>query len=223
MLSDLGTKLLEFGLHLRGSFGISDEEIELFELGGRATISLVGNIGSSYWPVFSESTEYQDELPDSLDRWSKRIAEQVANDFGVKAIYPFDGPPYFPFQQWAKRAEPIYQSPLGLLIHPQYGLWHSYRFGLLIPGDGLAGQQAPGNQSPCESCDTQPCLQSCPVGAFDSNGYDVANCTTYLKQSPGALCHAEGCLARLACPVGESYRYDSDQHCFHLSAFLMNT
>jgi epoxyqueuosine reductase QueG len=222
MLSGLETKLLEFGLHLRGAFGISDEEMDMFELSDRATITLVGNIGSSYWPVFSESAEYQDGLPDSLDRWSKRVAEQVENGFGVKAIYPFEGPPYFPFQQWAKRAEPLNQSPLGLMIHPLYGLWHSYRFALLIPGDGLAGQQAVNTHSPCASCDTQPCLQTCPVGAFDINGYDVASCATFLKQSPGASCHGEGCLARLACPVGESYQYDSDQHCFHLRAFLMN-
>jgi hypothetical protein len=227
-LPDLESKLLEFGLHLRGLSSITDEEMKLLQLTRPALIALVGNTGSSYWPVFSSSSEYRDGLPDSLDRWSKRVAELVANELGLKAIYPFEGPPYLPFQQWAKRAETLSQSPLGLMIHPQYGLWHSYRFGLLIPPTRHLGTLATNagekcgseTQNPCESCETQPCLQTCPVSAFDINGYDVDGCAAYLKQTPEARCHLEGCLARLACPVGESFRYDAEQHCFHLRAFI---
>ena len=225
ILPDLESKLLGFGLHLRGLSTITDEEMKLLQLTEPALIALVGNVGSSYWPVFSSSFEYRDGLPDSLDRWSKRVAELLANELSLKAVYPFKGPPYLPFQQWAKRAEPLSQSPLGLMIHPQYGLWHSYRFGLLIPADGLtlatdAGEKrGPDTQSSCESCETQPCLQSCPVAAFDINGYDVDGCAAYLKQNPEAACHVEGCLSRLACPVEESFRYDAEQHCFHLRAF----
>jgi len=225
ILSDLESKLPGFGLHLRGLSRLTGEEMKLLELTEPAFIALVGNTGSSYWPVFSSSFEYRDGLPDSLDRWSKRVAEPLANELGLRAIYPFEGPPYLPFQQWAKRAEPLSQTPLGLMIHPLYGLWHSYRFGLLIPADSLtlateAGKKpGPDTQSPCESCEIQPCLQTCPVAAFDINGYDVDECAAYLKRNPEAPCHFEGCLARLACPVGESYRYDTEQHCFHLRAF----
>ena len=37
-----------------------------------------------------------------------------------------------PFQRWALRAEAVYASPLGILIHPEYGLWHAYRAALLF-------------------------------------------------------------------------------------------
>jgi len=220
--AELEAKLQEFGLHLRGLVKFTDEEIESLHLGvdDEVSVALVGNIGSSYWSVFIQSPEYQDGLPDSLDRWSRRVAEQVANDIGAKAIYPFEGPPYFPFLQWAKRAESLSQSRMGLMIHPQYGLWHSYRFGLLIADMPVPVQQGGATQSPCESCETQPCLNTCPVGAFSVQGYDVASCAAYLHQTLDARCHQEGCLARLACPVGESYRYDSAQHLFHLGAFL---
>jgi epoxyqueuosine reductase QueG len=220
--ADLETKLQEFGLHLRGMLKFSDEDIESLHLDvdNEVSVALVGNIGSSYWPVFIQSPEYQDGLPDSLDRWSRRVAERVANDIGAKAIYPFEGPPYFPFLQWAKRAESLSQSRMGLMIHPRYGLWHSYRFGLLIADMPVPGPKAGATQSPCKSCETQPCLNTCPVGAFSEQGYDVASCATYLQQTPDASCHQEGCLARLVCPVGESYRYDSAQHLFHLRAFL---
>ncbi len=219
--ADLETKLKEFGLHLRGLLKFSDEEIKSFNLDvdEGVSIALVGNIGSSYWTVFVQSPEYQDGLPDALDRWSRQIAEQVANDIGAQAIYPFEGPPYFPFQQWAERAESLHQSSIGLMIHPQYGLWHSYRFGLLIADIQVPEQKFAATRSPCASCELQPCLNTCPVGAFSVQGYDVASCAAYLQQTPGARCHREGCLARLSCPVGESYQYDSAQHVFHLRAF----
>ena len=220
--ADLETNLQEFGLHLRGLLKFNDEEIESLHLGvdNEVSIALVGNIGSSYWPVFIESPEYQDELPDALDRWSRRVAEQVANDIGAKAIYPFEGPPYLPFLQWAKRAEALSQSRMGLMIHPQYGLWHSYRFGLLIADMPVPAQKACKTQNPCESCELQPCLNTCPVGAFSVQGYDVDSCAVYLQQTPDARCHQQGCLARLSCPEGESYQYDSAQHLFHLQAFI---
>jgi len=221
-LTGLAAKLENFGLHLRGVTGLSREELKSFQIdvGSDVSIALVGNIGSSYWPVFSQSCEYRDGKPDPLDRWSRRVAEQVAKAIGASAIYPFEGPPYYPFLQWAKRAEPLSQSPMGLMIHPNYGLWHAYRFGLLLSEAKAPDTPGISVESPCLSCDGQPCLHSCPVDAFSNGGYDVDSCAAYLKQEPQALCHQQGCLARLACPVGEAYRYEPAQHTFHLRAFL---
>jgi len=218
--ADLETRLQEFGLHLRGVLQATDDEKKSLQVDGEVSIALVGNTGSSYWPVFIQSPEYQDGLPDALDRWSRGVAEQLADEFGAAAVYPFEGPPYLPFLQWAKRAESLSQSRMGLMIHPQYGLWHSYRFALLIPGMQVPEQQATATPGPCESCETLACLNTCPVGAFSARGYDVDSCAAYLKQTPDARCHQEGCLARLACPVGVAYQYDSAQHVFHLRAFL---
>ncbi len=210
------------GLHLRGILKPDAEQAKLLqvEADGDISIALVGNIGSSYWPVFSRSSEYCDGQPDSLDRWSRRVAQQVAELFRARAIFPFEGPPYYPFLQWAKSGDALSQSPLGLMIHPQYGLWHSYRFGLLISQSHLPVQQNISVESPCWKCKAQPCLRACPVDAFRAKGYDVGKCAAYLKATPDASCHQQGCLARLACPVGEAYRYNSEQHTFHLRAFI---
>ena len=45
---------------------------------------------------------------------------------GGTAWFPSEKP-WQPFQQWAMRAEGLKASPLGVLIHPDYGLWHGYR------------------------------------------------------------------------------------------------
>ena len=74
--------------------------------------------------------------------------------------------------------------------------------------------------SPCPDCADRPCLQRCPVGAFDGADYDVERCVNYLHRDPRALCHESGCIARYACPVAPALRYLPEQGRFHLRAFL---
>jgi len=94
--SDLEGKLQVFGLHLRGVVELSSGETSALDFGADeiASIALVGNRGSSYWPVFERSFEYLDGRPHPLDRWSRRIGEQLADELGAPAIFPFAGPPY---------------------------------------------------------------------------------------------------------------------------------
>ena len=51
----------------------------------------------------------------------------LAPGFGATALFPFGGPPWLPFQRWAMKADCVTASPLGILIHPDFGLWHAYR------------------------------------------------------------------------------------------------
>ena len=94
---------------------------------------------------------------------------------------------YWPFQQWARRAEPVHPSPIGILIHPRYGLWHSYR-GALAFRQALPFPEPAAIPSPCDSCRERWCLKACPVGAFSSAGYDVAACVAHVKSASGADC-----------------------------------
>ena len=120
-----------------------------------------------------------------------------------------------PFQRWAMRAESLTQSPLGLLIHPQWGLFHAYR-GALALRDRLPLLETPALPSPCESC-PRPCLSACPVSAFTATNYDTQACATHLA-TPATTCLTKGCAARLACPVTPPIPYSPDQHRFHMAA-----
>jgi hypothetical protein len=224
---DLELALKPYGLHLRGLLALNDNDHDtlkqpISKLGDQnnLAIALVGNIGSSFWPQFTSTAEYTDGMPDPLDRWSKRVASQLSKKLDISPLFPSDGPPYFPFQQWAKRAEGLSPSPLGLLIHPQYGLWHAYRFALILSTDEILPQSAALADSPCLSCAAQPCLNTCPVDAFTTNGYNVKQCANFLKINPESHCNKQGCQARIACPVGEPHRYVDAQHLFHLRAFV---
>ena len=206
------------GLVPRGAFHLGDGERE-GPLADVRAIVLVGVTGRSGWDAFAASEEFCDGLEHPLDRWSRRVIEGLAQDLGAVALYPFGGPPHFPFQQWARRAEPVHFSPLGVLIHPLYGLWHSYR-GALGFAEALDVPAWKATPSPCDSCSERPCLSACPVGAFSIGFYDVAACASHLKSVAGTDCMGRGCLARRACPVGAEHVPGPEQASFAMRAFV---
>lgn len=213
--------LAEHGLLLRGGFRPSPGDAVPALPDGRAAASLllIGNAGPSLWAHFSRTPEYADAAANPLDRWSRRILTALADRLGGLALLPSDGPPYHPFVAWAKRAEPVAESPLGMLVHPDYGLWHAYRGALALPlRIDLPPRAA--RAAPCETCVERPCLSACPVGAFGPEGYEVAICARHIAGDAGADCMDLGCRARRACPVGTDYRYGPRQARFHMEAFL---
>lgn len=187
-----------------------------------ATIALLGWVGGEFWDAFAMSSEASDGERNPLDRWSRRTVDAIADELGATALYPFAGPPWLPFQRWAMRAEPVSVSPLGVLIHPDWGLWHSYR-GALAFRERLNLPPMPVRASPCTSCAETPCLTACPVSAFSNHGYAVARCRSHIGTEAGAVCMSGGCLARTACPVGAGYRYVPAQAAFHMRAFLRSS
>ncbi len=178
---------------------------------------LLGNIGGSLWGAFSASGYTDDEQPNPLNRWTQRIVGDVAARFGVESRYPF-GEPVWPFQRYAMAATGMQPSPLGILIHPQYGLWVALRAALVFE-EPIDPPATPVRNHPCDSCVEKPCLSTCPVGAFSGDGYDVTRCRSHLASGQGDDCLQGGCLARRACPVGGEYAYNASQQTFHMRAF----
>ncbi|MCL6709440.1 hypothetical protein M8R20_20845 [Pseudomonas sp. R2.Fl] len=218
-LFDIETALRPNGLFARGVAVFGEGEGPLLSNGASArSVVLVGNAGGSLWAPFErwrrETASGKIEHP--LDTWSKTVIGAVAARSGATAYFPSD-PPYQPFQQWAKRAEGLQASPLGILIHPKYGLWHGYRGALGFAAELPASKEA--GDHPCDTCPDRPCLTTCPVGAVRSDGFNVRDCRTHLAGPAGqAGCMTQGCLARNACPIGDGYRYSEGQIRFHMQA-----
>ncbi|WP_193173582.1 hypothetical protein [Nisaea nitritireducens] len=209
--------LLRHGLLLRGGFHPDARELALPGGESVGTVLLAGNAGPGMWEAFSARMP---DGADPLDRWSGEVLGEVAGAFGGAAVLPSDGPPFRPFQQWAMRAEPVSPSPIGILIHPVYGLWHGYRGALLFEAVlELPSLTEAETHSPCDSCSDRPCLTTCPVCAFSGSGYDVPACRSHLRSGSGDLCLEGSCLARRACPVGRDYIYEPAQSAFHMAAF----
>ena len=217
-LARINQEIRRVGLVPRGALRL-DEAERRGATAAFATIVLIGMAGREGWRAFADAPERRDSAPHPLDRWSRRLISGLACACGGQALYPFDGPPYLPFQQWALRADPVHISPLGMLVHREYGLWHSYR-GALAFQEEFRIPQIVAEESPCEACVSRPCLSVCPVNAFSSLGYDAPRCAAHLKSDDGADCVTSGCLARRACPVGADLRQDDDQATFHMRAFI---
>jgi hypothetical protein len=223
-LDSVAAALRAHGLLLRGAF---HPEVQVagpaLPDGRRAgTIALAGNAGPEMWARFA--SERRDE-PEPLDAWSARALRAVADAFCAALVLPQDGPPFAPFSRWARSAEPVHASPIGIVIHPEYGLWHAYR-GALLFAERLALPLPVLRPRPCDSCDTRPCLSACPVSAFTAtleglaDGYDSDACAAHVASPAGAECRERGCLARRACPAGRAYTYPEPQQRFHMRAFL---
>ncbi len=180
---------------------------------GSDTITLLGPDEPRFWPIFTQSSEYQDGVPDPMDRWSKRVISAIAKRVGAAPVFPFGGPPYAPFYTWAANTGRFWPSPIGFLVHDETGLFASFRGALRWDRDARTSAA----QKPCDTC-AAPCKSACPVGAFD-DGYDVAACKAHVTSPAGGDCRTGGCLARRACPVGQGLRLPA-QSAFHMEAFL---
>ncbi|MBZ0161592.1 MAG: hypothetical protein K8H74_02645 [Notoacmeibacter sp.] len=217
---ELATALAAHGLRSRGGFAFgADDAVPEGPYGRPARfVVLVGHAGGEMWPHFTDWRKYQPEdMQDPLDAWSKQVIGGVAERYSARAVFPSDRP-YLPFQQWAIRAEGLKPSPLGILIHPQYGLWHAFR-GALLFEDAITLPPVEGTNHPCAVCSSKPCLNACPVDAFSDGSFAVERCRAHVRSQAGRKCRETGCLARNACPVGAEWRYTAAQQAFHQRAF----
>jgi epoxyqueuosine reductase QueG len=183
---------------------------------GARFVILIGNAGPDMFRRFARE---RDPSRHAMDDWTRDVVRALARDLDAEAVYPFDMNPPWPFLTWARRGGAGHVSPLGLNIHPVYGLWHAYRAALLFPVEFDLPPQSAGAH-PCEACADKPCLTACPAGAFEGSSYDVPACARHLATDDGKRCMSGGCLARHACPVGQGFAYAPAQAEFHMRAFL---
>lgn len=230
---DIAAAIAHTDMVARGGFQVdpaSDDGVPPMPNGDAvATVVIVGNIGGHIWPRFRAD---EPTGPDPLDEWTRSELTPIAARFGAMFIHPSDEP-YQPFQRWAQRADDVWQSPIGLLIHPEHGLWHAYRGAFLFPEPVSGLPPMGGHVSPCLSCVERPCLSACPVDAFTVGhgstvvdgqpavaSYDPVSCRGHVVDAtvmPDCLHH--GCAARVACPVNADGVYGPDQMEFHMRAF----
>jgi hypothetical protein len=208
------------GLILRGGFNFEEDDAAPDGPSGSPakSVLLVGQAGAEPWPHFSHWRERQPAgLVNPLDTWSREVIGKVAEKVGARAVSPNDRP-FQPFQQWAMRAEGLKLSPLGILMHPEYGLWHAYR-GALLFDVALDLPSVKAVNHLCDTCVGKPCLKSCPVDAYSIDGFAYERCLSHVRGPNGQACRTAGCLDRNACPYGTAYRYPAEMQAFHMAAF----
>ncbi|MEO1238100.1 MAG: ferredoxin [Pseudomonadota bacterium] len=197
-------------------FGVVDCAGDAAAPDGAIALILLGPGEPGFWQHVTAEPEFADGAADPLDRWSTRVITALADRLGGVAVFPFDGPPYAPFQRWAVESGRAWPSPVGLLVHDIAGLWVSYRGAIALPFDVT---QSPAPAKPCDRCADQPCLTACPVGALTGDGYDLPRCHGHLDGAGAATCMTHGCAVRASCPAGLGYGRIDTQSAFHMAHF----
>ncbi|EPX76854.1 hypothetical protein [Litoreibacter arenae] len=212
-LDDIKTLCEASHLAVLGAFHPTPEDLAPE---GSGTLILLGPHEPGFWDAFTASSEWQDEAPDPMDRWSTRVITSLGQKTNATPLFPFGGPPYQPFFRWALASGQAWQSPVSLLVHARAGLMVSYRGALALP-ERLS--LPPPSPKPCDTCAAQPCRTACPAGALTEAGYDVPECHAFLDTDAGREHLTNGCNVRRACPVSQSYGRVREQSAYHMSMF----
>lgn len=226
---ELQARLEEHGLKLWGATDLAVDDCPVGEESRKGMVAaLVGNAGPSMWRSFDASDEKIDGNPDPLDRWTRKVVTKIGDEAGLVSRFPSDKP-WWPFQRISARVMGLKQSPLGILIHPEYGLWHAFRALLLVEPETEIVSHLKGLSPdpeavihPCDSCMDKPCISACPVDAFGSIGaarIDRGRCLSHVVSGATPHCLDMGCYSRSACPVGKEWRYGDAQLKFHMLSY----
>lgn len=215
----LEARLAGFGLETAGV--ARDVAFAAADADRRGDVRLIGPAPGSFWAALMAAPEGQDGAPDPIDRYSRRVGEALAAEFGAEAAYPFGGPPYAPFLTWALATGGFFASPIGPLVSRRRGLWGSFRLALLFQGgDGVPRSTAVApDATPCAPC-AAPCRTACPVDAFGPDGFDARACAAHVASEDGVDCRQFGCLARRACPFGAGSAPEPARAAHHMAVFV---
>ncbi|MGR3617011.1 MAG: ferredoxin [Paracoccaceae bacterium] len=205
----------QYGLLILGALHPARQQVQMLSDG---TLLLLGT-GPSFWPIFQRSFEARDGQSDPVDRWSARVLDKLAKELGATPYFPFGGPPYKPFINWALTSGRAFQSPAGPMVHDKMGMMISFRGALHLDAE-IDFPPPPLTASPCSTCAEKPCLKACPVGALNESGvYDVPACYAHLNTSAGEDCMKLGCRARRACPISQNSGRTAEQTSHHMRYF----
>lgn len=213
------------GFNLRAVLDVRAFPPELAKVWGNAKVNvtpfeklvLLGMGGPGLWERIRHQNCPETELFDSA---SEKAVLEVCRRFwgGAKPrlLYPGSAPiPLQKLGRWAGWANP---SPLGMDISPRYGPWFAYRAAFLVDAP-LECTEAFTANSPCDDCESKPCIQACPVRAVTHDQSIAMDLCLPQRLADPQGCGVS-CGSRLACPVGEKWRYPKDQIRYHGSRSL---
>lgn len=239
LLEKLIAALAEWGLNLVHVFDLSElpdsmrADLKALQpdLNKFQQLVLIAHGGKDLWQRFKAEQVQGDEPLDQMcvNAWKSVVEKEPLRNPNYQILYPTAEPlasTGVSLPALGALAGWHHTSPLGIGIHPQFGLWSAYRLLILtdtnlanvsnLQNDNLnAGTEA---QSPCDACASKPCLAACPAGAVNATAFKVSDCIDH-RMSPGSACQQQ-CLSRIACPVAREHRYTKEQINYHYASSL---
>jgi ferredoxin len=218
MADSAAEELVAEGLNLQASFVINqlpdDLKEQLHQHAPESTayrnLMLFGNGGTRLWQCMQKNQQDETHLVDSffID-----CIDRVFADSDYKTVYP--GNHFLPLQGLGRLAGWHHDSTMGLGIHPVFGLWFAYRGAVLTNTEfsPYTTDSSAMPESPCDTCEREPCITACPARAVTTDRYQVRQCTDYRLQAESS-CQSR-CISRQVCPLGKEHQYLPDQMKHH--------
>lgn len=248
-------ELVNCGLNLQAAVDLSvDLTLDLngesmalpTSVAGYTHLLVFGHGGQRFWEQFSQ---HDTQTIDPLDTYSVECVADFLKRRDIKSfefIYPtgewrMGDAQHLDLRTLGRVLGWQFDSPLGIGIHPQYGLWFGYRVVVAVnvdvnvvspiykpfnepfnerfnkPLNVTANETALPDSHPCDACAAKPCVAACPVGAVGET-FNLTACVNH-RVRPGSEC-ARQCLARAACPVGTEHQYSLPQVQYHYDISL---
>lgn len=236
----LKAALQEWGLNLVHSFKLNElPEPIYFSLSSHVSdaggdinryqrLVLIAHGGRKLWQRFNQEAGVGENPLDQMcvDAWQSVMSGEDFRRVEYEILYPTSEPLAscgVSLAELGSLAGWQQKSPLGIGIHPEFGLWSAIRLLVLVDGDSVwpddnDGSEAQKSPSICDSCVDRPCLSSCPAGATDFQEFDVPACIAF-RQTDASPCE-QTCLSRLACPVAKEHSYSKVQLNYHYAYSL---
>ena len=147
------------------------------------TLVLIGAGGKTLWSKLdlSKPDPFDTFTLNQMNWFGKTILHQE-----IEIIFPHENV-ILPLQKLSRYFNFSHQSPIGIDISEEFGLWFSYRGIFLIEGD-FPEIKFESTKSICEACIERPCLLVT----------DILN-------------------ARIKCPIKNQYQYSYEQMEYHKS------
>ena len=178
--------------------------------------------GRQFWRRFGEENARDwvaSENP--LDQFCEREVERLSTplrtvDPSLVTAYPFKHPRQVWGVQSLLEGTALGQpAPYGIGQDPRFGPWWAVR-GILLTSLPLPLSSLP-KFSACQFCTDTPCVSACPAGAVRREGFLWRECAQYRLDE---LTCREDCPARVACPMGATFRYGLAQTRHHYRASM---
>jgi len=173
------------------------------------SVLVVANAGRGLWHCFQRAPEFALET-DPLDTYTRRCLRDASEPDAAFALYNdkrHDS--YLPLVALAREAGLGSPGRIGVLLHPVYGPWISFRGVVFVRERILAEHPKPFD--PCTGCPA-PCASACHGNVVRPEGLNAEGC--YNSRLTLEAC-ALRCDARRACVVGPEYAFSPEQEAHH--------
>ncbi|MER3445696.1 MAG: hypothetical protein C4291_02160 [Candidatus Dadabacteria bacterium] len=184
------------------------------------SVILVGFAGRGFWEILQgflkENPQFRETREDWIDEYTvlrfmsaSRILDDAGVDYAI--AFPFVSAGLaLDFSKLGELGGVGARSLMGILIHPEYGLWISLR-GAIITDLEFSQYNEPLSFDPCPHC-SKPCISACPANTVSEDGWDYNACMKFRLSDD--TCR-DNCASRRACPYGKEHQYSEEQLAHH--------